>query len=262
MKLSFAMVGLLAVAGAAGAQVSYTGGTYSENFDQLPSTTPSPSPFSPTIGLQHAIPGMTNPWHVTKLSGTGTGNMPFTADAGTNNSGGIFSYGAVGSGERALGSLASGSNVPGFGVMITNNTGTVLTSFTISFTQEIWRTSTATDNVLTFGWATSNTAGVNDSNFLSASGFNADALNSDVIGLPFVTTNGAVNPPATALRGNTYNFTLNPGDRLYLRWQDFNDVGNDGGLSIDDFHFSAVPTPGAFGLAGLAGVAALRRRRA
>ncbi len=262
MKLSFAIVGLIALAGAANAQVSYTGGTFSENFDQLPTTSPGSSPFSSTIGAQFAIPGMTNPWTVTKNAGTSTNAMPFSADTGALNSGGIYSYGNVGSGERALGSLASGSNSPTFGVMITNNTGTVLTSFTIAFTQEAWRGSTSTNNVLTFGWATSNTAGFSDSNFLTASGAAADAINSDIIGPPFGSTNGAINPPATALRGNTYAVVLNPGDRLYLRWSDFNDIGNDAGLAIDDFSFSATPTPGAFGLTGIAGLVALRRRRA
>jgi PEP-CTERM motif len=56
-----------------------------------------------------------------------------------------------------------------------------------------------------------------------------------------------------------------PGQTLWLRWVDLNDVGNDHGLAIDNFSFSvtAVPEPEPWMLlmTGLAAVGFVARRR-
>jgi MYXO-CTERM domain-containing protein len=256
---NLAIVALLAVTGSANAQYSFTGSTITENFDGLLSAS---SPFSSTIGVQANVPGLA--WVGTKNAGTGTTAMPYTTDTGAGNSGGIYNYGiAAGNTDRALGALASGSNAATFGVAVTNNSGAAITAFTLNFNSEQYRDSTSSQNFLTFGYATSALAGVTDSNFLTFAGFTANAA-ADVIGNNATTgTQVALNPPSL----RTYSVTISGlnvpvGSKIYLRWSDFNDVGNDAGLAIDDFRFSAVPTPGATALLGLAGVAALRRRRA
>ncbi len=51
--------------------------------------------------------------------------------------------------------------------------GTVITSITLSFTQENWRLPTVANNTMTAAWGTSATAGVTTSNFLTAAGLTA-----------------------------------------------------------------------------------------
>lgn len=254
---NFAIVALLAVTGSANAQYSFTGSTITENFDGLLS---GPNPFSSTVGVQANVPGLL--WVGTKNAGTGSSAMPYNVDNGGLNTGGIYSYGLTGNTDRALGAIASGSNAATFGVAVTNNSGSAITEFTLNFNSEQYRSSTSTQNFLTFGYATSALAGVTDSNFLTFAGFTSNAA-ADIIGNNPVAANGVINPPDV----RTYSVTISGlnvavGGKIYLRWADFNDVGNDAGLAIDDFRFSVVPTPGATALLGLAGVAALRRRRA
>lgn len=258
MKTTFGIIALLALTGAANAQYSFTGSTITENFDGLLNAA---SPFTSTIGAQANVPGIA--WVATKNAGSGTTAMPYTTDTGAGNSGGVYNYGLSSANpDRALGSVASGSNAPTIGVAVTNNSGAAITEFTIVFRSEQYRSSTTTQNFLTFGWASSALAGVTDSNFLTFAGFTANA-SADVIGDNPVAANGALaNPSIRNYSVTISGLNIPAGDKIYLRWSDFNDVGNDAGLSIDDFSFSAVPTPGATALLGLAGVAALRRRRA
>ncbi|MFM9959030.1 MAG: hypothetical protein ACKVZJ_13265 [Phycisphaerales bacterium] len=254
---NFAIVALLAATGTASAQYSFTGANIVESFDGLVSAS---SPFSASVGAQATVPGLV--WSGAKIAGTGSTNMPYNVDNGGLNTGGLYNYGLTGNTDRALGAIASASNTAAFGVFFTNNSGAAVTEFTLSFNGEQYRSSTSTQNVLTFAWGTSTTAGVTDSNFLSSPALTA-ATNGDIVGQPPVAANGVLNPPVVTNRSVTISgLNVLPGGKIYVRWSDFNDVGNDAGLAIDNLTFSAVPTPGATALLGLAGIAALRRRRA
>ncbi|MFZ2875698.1 MAG: hypothetical protein WAZ94_14580 [Phycisphaerales bacterium] len=241
------------------ATIVYSGGTISENFDTLPIANVT-GVFSATIGTQAAIPGLTT-WSGAKIAGSGGTATNFVANDGTSNSGAMFSMGLAGNGERALGALASGSNTFAFGVDFVNGTAGVLTDVTISFTKEQWRSSTATTNVLSFAYGLSGGT-ITGANFLSDASLTAEA-NLNVQGDAFVTSNGALNPPSTALVSYTITgLNWQPGDSLFIRWSDFNDTGNDAMLGIDDFGFTATPAPGAVALLGLGGLVMSRRRRA
>jgi hypothetical protein len=70
----------------------------------------------------------------------GNGHELYFAGAGSSTSGALYSFGASGSAERALGSVASGT--PGnfaYGVRFTNDTALTATNITISYTGEQWR---------------------------------------------------------------------------------------------------------------------------
>lgn len=241
------------------ATIVYNGGTISENFDTLPTANVT-GVFSATAGVQAAIPGLTA-WSGAKIAGSGTAATNFIANDGTSNTGALFSMGLAGNGERALGTTASGTNVFAFGVDLVNGTGGVLTQVTISFTKEQWRSSTSTNNVLSFAYGLSG-GSITGANFLSDASLSPET-NLDVVGDPFVTTNGALNPPSTALVSYTITgLNWQAGDSLFIRWSDVNDIGNDAMLGIDDFSFAAVPTPGTAALLGLGGLVMARRRRA
>jgi len=249
------------VPASADAAVVFSGPTYVENFDSL-STTSSTTAFPTPVGTQSSVPGLTT-WDGAQAGGTSTaGNMAFTADAGAGSSGAIYSYGAASSSERALGALASGSRIATFGVAIQNNTGAPISSFTLSYTAEQWRSSTSTTNVLAFAVGTSAVA--------TTSGYLTDAdltpvTALDAPGKPFVVTNAATDGNApefqTAVAGLvTLTSPVAPGEFIFLRWTDANDVGNDAGIGIDNL-IVAVPEPSGLLLFGACLAMPLMRRR-
>jgi len=266
MKKFLTIIGL-AAASLAGvhAQVIYNGGNYSENFDGLISTGNVASVFSATIGTQAGIPSLAG-WQGAKIAGTGTSATNFTTDTGSSNSGGLYSYGNTPTSDRALGALASGSNTMTFGASFTNNTTSTLTSVTITFDAEFWRSSTTSVNTLSFFYGLSSTSGLTNSNFLSSSSMIA-LTSLDVFGPPPVSSNGALDGNLSGNRSAgvtaTFAATWNVGDTLFIAWRDTNDGGNDAGLAVDNFRLSAVPEPSAVALLGAAalGAAVIFRRR-
>lgn len=257
-----------ALAASANAAVIFTGAQYSENFDGLPMTSVSPSPFSNVVGQQFPLdPYGVNGWSVAKADGTGTGAMPFVADFGNSNSGGIHSYGLSDTdSERALGTLASGSNTPAFGIEIMNSAAFTITDVALTFDREVWRSSTSTagvPNTALFAYGTTGD-GVLASTYLTDPAMTLNPAG-DLVGLAPVATNGPLNgnDPANSdlVVVNISGLFIAPGDSLFLRWSDFNDQGNDAGLAVDNFTFNAIPTPGAFALLGLGGLLIARRRR-
>ena len=231
------------------AQIDYTGGTYSQNFDAMPSSGTVASPFSSTVGVQGSIPGATE-FKGTKAGGTGTSPMPFTVDNGSANSGALYSYGETNSSDRALGTLASGSNVPAFGVELVNNTPFSFASFTLTVSREQWRSSTQTLNTVIFEFGTSGVAGVSSGNFLTQPGF-TPLSTFDLVGASPVATNGLLDGNANSIvLTGTIPVSLDPGQSLFLRWTDTNDTGSDAGLAIDNFSITGVPEPSTYVLLG------------
>lgn len=239
-------------------------GTYTQNFDGLP-TTNQANYFSGTVGVQREILGATD-WDGAKIGGSAVTGPNLVADTGAGTAGAMYSYGAAGNTDRALGMLASGTQIMGFGFALRNNTGVVIDAITIQFTQENWRSSTSSattpaPNTMTFGLGDSTMA--TGANYLTAASFESiTALN--LVGPDPVASNGQLNgndPANQVARSATITtfkgaaLAFNPGDVLYFRWQDANDTGNDAGIAIDNFSltaFSSVPEPTSLALAGLA----------
>lgn len=250
-RLHQALIGML-IAGitatSAEAQIAFTGATKTENFDGLPTATVA-SVFSNTVGTQAAVPNLTG-WSGVKLSGTGTAATGLTIGdgSGTNLSGGIYNLGTTSATDRALGLLASGSNVMAMGAEFLNTSGGVITSVTIGFTAEFWRSSTTNKNTLTFGY------GINPSNIPSATYLSTDPATPlttlNIVGPDPVTTNGALDGNLTVNRTVVQPVTINglswaPNTILFLRWTDVNETGNDAALAIDDFSISGVVNTGS-----------------
>jgi len=224
--------------------ITTTGTTYTQNFDEL-GTSEVTGAFSSTVGVQRNLGSVTSSmvglggWYVAPIGGTNPATS-LTANDGSSTSGGAFSHGTTGASDRALGLNASGSSVFAFGAAFKNDTGVSIESFTLAFSAENWRGATAVSK-LTFGYGKLG-GDIIGGNFLSATGTGVTALASaDISGDP--QTN-------TALDGNTVKKSVNitltigvaPGETLFLRWQDFNDAGNDAALAIDDFTLTANAT--------------------
>lgn len=249
------------VGGFADAAIVLTSGaTVTEDFNSLPSTGTTTLTAGPELGVEQDLPG-------TEFQGTevaGTGTFTFVASDGSSISGALFSFGAAGSTERALGTLASGTTTPAFGAQITNNTGVQITSVAISFFQEQFRSATTNANTVPFSFGTTDT-GVTADNFLDVTPTGQSPFTAfDLVGAAPVASNGPVDGNANRIaRAGALPVMLDPGESLFVRFTDTNDQGNDAGLAIDDFSITPtlVPEPAALGLLGVGGLLALRRRR-
>ncbi len=132
--LSIATAALIVGAGAHAAPVSYTGGTYTQNFDSLPWT--ANGAVVGTWVSDSTLPG----WHA---SGFTDFRGSDGSVAGNNTS--LFSYSSNGL-DKALGSQVGPVGGPGptvvrWGVQLVNNTEVTFKGFTASFAVEQWRDS-------------------------------------------------------------------------------------------------------------------------
>jgi autotransporter-associated beta strand protein len=227
---------------AAATPYSYTtsGAIYTQNFDTLPSTGNfSPSGSGPLdLDATPVNATGTDGWQYWRYAGSGT-NAVFQVNAGAGNSGATYSYGAVNSTDRALGVLASGSGAYRIGMVLQNNTGTTLTSFTLGYLGEQWRYGGSTaENRLTFDYSIG-----------SGTAINSTGAFTPVAGLDFVRpvasgTSGALDGNLAAnqrsISGTVAGLAWAPGQYLVIRWSDVDNAGSDDGLAIDDLSFSAA----------------------
>jgi Bacterial Ig domain/Calcineurin-like phosphoesterase/Concanavalin A-like lectin/glucanases superfamily/Purple acid Phosphatase, N-terminal domain len=229
------------------AQVSYTGGVYSQNFNTLAGTTNNT--LNATWTDNSTLPG----WYANKTTFSVTdatvGGTAATFDAtSAANNVGLFSFGTAASTDRALGARAT-SQVAGndpvlYGVRLVNNTTQTLTKFTVTYTGEQWFASTqSAAHTLLLDYQ------------FGASGIAAGtwtAVTAATFTAPIST-----GTTARSLAGNTTaNRTVKvavvtgvswaPGQELWVRFRDANESGNEQGLAADDFSFIADNESGLF----------------
>jgi hypothetical protein len=284
MKRTNLLFAVLTVVGTsvATAQNNYSGGTYSENFDGMFKTDGTGQTFSPAIGpigTQGAIPTLPT-WRAARVAGTGTGNFALFADWGgnpgtTSSNARLYSYGWPASwgevsNDRALGSIASGTLTPGLGTFFINTSSSAFGSITISFDREVWRNQNLpNDQSLSFAYGLSS-SGILDTDFLTHNSMTLfPSLNATCpagfASDPQVSYPQTGNPNySQSVSATITGVNWAPGETLFIRWTDFNDDGNDAGISIDNLTMiAAVPEPCSGLLLGL-GLAtlALARRHA
>ncbi|HOX56770.1 MAG TPA: immunoglobulin domain-containing protein [Candidatus Paceibacterota bacterium] len=209
--------------------ISLPGGSYSQTFDSL------------------ANSGADNPWvDNTTLTGwyAWTNNptavaLTYAASTGTGTKAQMYSCGASGSTERALGSIASStSSALAYGVRFVNDTGSDISSITITYTGEQWRKiGSSAEQPLAFSYRVSATPITNPEPGATDSWTPFTDLN-------FVTPNvggttGALDGNAPANRQVFAGVLLNgvavpAGSEIFLRWRDIDDSGTDHAVAIDD----------------------------
>jgi hypothetical protein len=246
------------VANAASAAVIYTSGTYSQNFDSLPSSGTAVSWTNDST-----LPG----WSLFVQPAPGSAPPSILVADGSSNTGSFNSFGTTGSSDRALGGTGSGGAYFGspasaavagwWAVDIANNTGSTIDSFTVSFDGEQWRNggnATAQTTTLQYGFGATFGAVFT---WISPGG--TFDFTSPTTGATAGALDGNASANRTAgLGGTISSLTWTNGSHLWVRWVENNDAGNDHGLGIDNFSFSghAVPEPatialGSFGFLGL-----------
>ncbi len=266
---------LLALAAPAHAQNPFVsfGGAYAQNFDALRQNNAGQVPIPGILNRVDAQPftasaaGELTGWRW-RQSGTATA---FSRGDGSAAAGQGYSFGnAFNDGEAALGNLTGSANPSTyFGVILRNNTGAALSSVTISYTGEQWRSGGRGDGTadrLAFGYAlnsnelpgTSATTGVPALDFTSpVTAGAAGVLDGNAApNRTLVTSVLSFGPAATWL----------PGTDLALRWSDDDILGVDDAMAIDNFMIVVQPVPEPATVLGTAaGALALgrlaRRRR-
>jgi hypothetical protein len=236
VTLLLAIGSLAASQPAANAQlcVFLTGPSYLQNFNALP-----------TSGTSNNSNSLPQGWAFSE-AGTG-GTLTYAADNGSLSTGNTYSYGASGNSDRALGELTSGTVQTTLGACFLNDSGLVISSFTIAYTGEMWRLGAADAIVdrLDFEFSTNATSIVDD-----GAGVVWTAVNS----LDFVSPNntspaGAKDGNVAANRTTTAPIAIIPpsgipdGGVFYIRWLSTANIGgtNDG-LAIDDFKLNINPS--------------------
>ncbi len=235
---TIALAAALGLAGAASGQVSINNTSFSF-FDDFTGFDGNADPTNWTT----ANVASTSSWE-----GTGTG---------TGTAGGKYSFGDTGSGatfEGSLGFLPSSTRAINAIISFTNDTGSTLTDFSVSYVAEHWRSASGGRNN---GWAV----------FYEIDGGTPFALTD----LTYVAPNNIATgggPHGSEALSQSFATNLAAGETISFTF--FGDNGTGGGsrqgVAIDDFSFTAaVPEPSAYALlAGLVGLGyvMVRRRRA
>lgn len=171
----------------------------------------------------------------------------YRASMGSDNiAGAIFSFGASGSTERALGSLSTGTpDDLAFGLRFTNNTSLAMSNIVISFTGEQWRrVSGGSTQTLAFSYRISSAAITNvdpTGALYSWTAYPALSFHSPNLGATGA-LDGNAGTNRQVLAGSLAGVLLLPGQELFLRWLDVDDPSiNDYGLGIDDFSVTFTP---------------------
>ncbi len=245
-KIALTIALAMGMTAAAQAQISYTGGTYTQDFDTLAN-----SGTSSTLPLGWAF----------AESGT-SANTTYTAGTGSGTTGDTYSFGAASAVDRAFGGLQSGTVIPTIGASFTNNTGGTITDLAIAYFGEQWRLgATGRVDQLDFQFSTNATS--------LTTGTWIDLNSLDFVAPITAGTVGALDgnlaANRTSISSTIAGLSLANGSIIWIRWNDFNAVGSDDGLGIDNFSLAAVPEPSVYMLLGvgilLCGQRFLRRRK-
>jgi hypothetical protein len=247
----------LSLANLCSAQVTYSGGSYTQNFDALPNT-PTNTSLQSTIpwtdnstssATQTSIPGWYLYHSATAAAEGGTNqHQRFRNGSGSSGTGSFYSFGTNATTERALGDVGSSTiGTAYFALRLTNNTGGDLGSFTLSYTGEQWRDGgdpAPAAQTMTFGYAVAAVpTNISALSITSAASLNFQSPTFTNTGSgAALDGNAAAN--RTVISSTVGGFLWANGTDLWLRWADIDDgasAKNDHGLSIDDLTFTAGP---------------------
>lgn len=224
--LVFSCILFLAQKGFAQVSMGLQHNLYTQNFDGMPAT---------GVGVwangTYYFPG----WAVYRTKATDA----LTANPGTANAGGLYSYGAVNASDRALGSLSSSTAGEfTYTLLLQNNTGSTIKSVEVNYTGEQWRTSnsTAGQHVISFWYAISS----NKESFKPSPASDKGWIEIPELkfhGPKYYMAGGPLNGNAADNRRmleHILSVDIPAGHYLMLRWKDADEVEADHGLAIDD----------------------------
>ena len=235
-------------------QYSYStaGSVYSQDFDGLPATGnygtftfSGNGPFNLNASPVNAT--NVDGWQFYKTGGSAA-NAVFYAGTGSNNNSGVLSLGQLGATNRALGSLPSSGGTYAIGFLITNNTGSTLSSFTVGFTVEQWRNGGSNiANTWSFKYKYGpSMANINQVALTANSNLNFSSIISSGSSSAL---DGTISANKNYKSFTVSGITWNNGDQLLLRWDDATHSNSDA-MAIDNFSFAAYPSTNVYRWAG------------
>lgn len=225
---SLALVGLASLAFA---QISLPAlnTAYTQNFDGLASTGTA------STTLTGSLAG----WSI--LETGSNSNTTYTTGNGSVNTGDTYSFGAAGSTDRALGSIASSNLLSRWGAQFKNDTGSIITQLLISYTGEQWRMGDATRGIndqITFEISTNATSLTTGTwTPVTALTYNSNEI-TGTAGL----RDGNAAAYRTTLTSTVTALSIAAGQNFWIRFVDVNVAGTDDGLAIDDFSLTPQPS--------------------
>ena len=248
MNLKWQLVSVLVFAGVISSRAVLTlSGSYSQNFDTLSMTE-----------------GSVNAWtDDSTIAGWYSSETTFNVNHGNSTTAALYDFGANGSTDRALGSVAGNGHTYYYGVAFQNGTGGTITSLQVSYHGEEWREA-VNPNTLVFQYFLGDPTAISS----TQSGW------TEVTGLDFTSPASGANTyidgnaNSSTIAGTITGLNIASGTHFWVRWKDADDADNDAGLAIDNFSITAVPEPAGWGLISGAGLLALcgistwRERRA
>ena len=166
-------------------------------------------------------------------------NTTYSANAGATTTGNTYSYGTGTAVDRALGMLGSSTLSSQVGASFRNTTGQAITSLTISFTGEQWRTGAINRlDKLDMQYSLNATSLANgawtDVNELD---FNSVVTNS----VAARDGNQSANRRSITHTISGLNIAVN--GIFFIKWKEFDATGAEDGLAIDDISIRAGATP-------------------
>ena len=168
-------------------------------------------------------------------------NSTYTAGTGSGNAGDTYSFGPTSSTERAFGGLQSGSLVPNIGVCYTNNTGSAITGFMITFKGETWRVGALNRaDGIQFQYNQNTTAINGAGTWTSFSGL--DYFN------PGQATGSGSEQHSAIISSAISGLNIAPGNTFCLRWVSFDATGSDDGIGVDDYSLTAITVQATAGV--------------
>ena len=174
-------------------------------------------------------------WTAINVSSGATLSM--AVSHGNTGAGNAYNVGAVGTEERAFGSIADATITPALGAVFTNNTGGTVSKISIQTRMEQWRESgnAAVNETIAFSYSLDATS-LNTGTWTSVSALD---LKEKLTG---ATTNLAVNGNLASNYSLLSNIIIGlnwtNGTNLWIKWVDVNEAGNNGMYAIDNFSIS------------------------
>lgn len=180
-------------------------------------------------------------WYAYQIAGSQS-NMNFATSTGSSTGSGIYSYGPSTHPNRSLGSLASGTGIYAFGLILKNETGMVLNRVQIRFLATQWRKGGSTHkNTWRFGYHCSDTVRPFIDSLFNDHRFNFTSIHT---GTGTAVLNGHLPANQFWVEDSITDIYWLPGQQLLLQWSDFDETGSDDAMGIDDFSFKAFQQPG------------------
>ncbi len=231
---------------ATAAPLGYLGGTISENFDTLTTDLTNSSQIGlpkTAFYLNPAVNSLTGlvGWQGNNQGTSATSEYRSQNGSQSGNLGrGVVSFGSNGSTERALGALPTSNQKNQFGLVLQNDSALTFDRFDISFVGEQWRRGeVGVSNTMTFAYGIAANIDVGLTNVAALSFSNPNNQNAPTE----VALDGNLAGNQVPVAGSVGGLSWGPGQTLVLRWAISEGPGQDNGMGIDNFEFTAHPVP-------------------